>query len=443
MFLSRLRGFLGQSVIRQAIGLLAVFSVISAAVWAATYWLVEREISRLVDARLEALATAAAEAPENALPAPGFGQILAVLQNGRVVAGSAPDRLLRQATRRGFHNVDGADMHHADLRFLLRDAGDRQILVAETVERQEELLEVLSGGLRSALIASLAATLLAGLWMARRNQARLDLVNAGLGKVAHGDLQARIRLPDRGDDLSLLADRIDATVERLAQAMEQMRVQSSNIAHDLRTPLARLRAGTESRYLALVEDNKAVSAEDLEDALDQIDRIVGTFDALLRIARLDSGARKASFRKVDLAEVVRIVTDAFGPVVEDTGQRLEVSVTDPAHVQGDRDLLVQLLANLIQNALRYGPEGQTITLSLHGRVLSVTDQGPGIPFAERGKVLEPLYQMEAARQGDGFGLGLSLVRAISDLHGAVLTLTDGPDARGLNVKLRLPELTDL
>jgi signal transduction histidine kinase len=325
----------------------------------------------------------------------------------------------------------------------VRTGHGSRIVVAENVERQEELLEVLSGGLRSALAASLLAALLAGLWMARRNQARLDKINSDLGKVAHGDLGARINLPDRQDDLSLLANRIDATIEHLEQVMEQMRVQSSNIAHDLRTPLARLRAQVETQYLALVEDGTAVSPDGLETALAQIDRIVGTFDALLRIARLDSGARRASFQSVDLKEVMLIVEEACGPVIEDAGQDLKVTVVEPAMVHGDRDLLVQLLANLIQNAMRYGPQGQSISLSLHGRQISITDEGPGIPFEAREKVLEPLFQMEDARQGEGFGLGLSLVRAIADLHGATLSLTDGPGSCGLCATLRFPELTDL
>ena len=137
------------------------------------------------------------------------------------------------------------------------------------------------------------------------------------------------------------------------------------------------------------------------------------------------------------------VGETFGPVIEDAGQNLNIDITEPAQIKGDRDLLVQLMANLIQNALRYGQDGQTITVRLHGSVLSVTDQGPGIPFAEREKVFQPLYQLETTRQSEGFGLGLSLVRAISELHDADLSLSDGDSGRGLRVTVRFPKFTNL
>jgi signal transduction histidine kinase len=402
-----------------------------------------REINRLVDARLEAQMAAAIEALENdsALPTPGFGQSIVVLADGQVRYGSLPWFIDVRKQSNGYFDWDSGKHSEPDYRLLLRKTQFGSVIVSENVERQDELNDVLSAGLQIALLGSLFAALLTGLLIARRNQSRLDLIGDGLAAVAHGDLSARINLPDRRDDLSLLANRIDATSQRLEHTIEQIRVQSSNIAHDLRTPLARLRALIETRYVALTERNEPVSAEALDAALDQLDRIVATFDALLRISRIESGARKEAFADLNLAAIVQTVEETFGPVIEDAGQKLAVSVTEPARITGDRDLLIQLVANLLQNALRYGPKGQTITLVVHGKQLSVSDQGPGIPFAEREKVLEPLYQLEEARQGDGLGLGLALVRAISDLHDARLTLSDGPDRMGLTVALRFPNIT--
>ncbi|SFK75667.1 sensor histidine kinase [Shimia haliotis] len=436
---------LRQSALRQALSLIAVFAVTSLIIWSATYWSVRSEINRLVDARLstQMQAVVTALANDDPLPVAGFGQSIAVISGDRVVRGSLPFALSSVTLEDGFFRYDTNSYRVSDVRYLVQSVDDGQVIVLEDVERQDEVFEVMQNGLQGALIISLIAALITSLLIARRNQVRLDAIGDGLAKVAHGELSTRIDLPKGNDDLSLLALRIDATTARLEQSIDQIRVQSSNIAHDLRTPLARLRALIESRYIALETKKDPVKLEDLEAALAQIDRIVGTFDALLRIARIDSGARKSRFRKFDLGEVAKATEDTFGPVIEDAGQKLQVSIDAPAQVSGDFELLVQLVANLLQNALRYGSADQTISLKVHGRLLQVTDQGPGIPFAEHDKVLEPLYQLENARQGEGFGLGLSLVRSISQLHNAQLSLSDGPNGQGLSVALRFPRLTDL
>ncbi|SMR82112.1 Signal transduction histidine kinase [Aliiroseovarius halocynthiae] len=444
MFLSQRKGFLRQSAIRQALGLLAVFALISTVTWAATYFLVMREIYRMVDARLAAQMTATIETLESnsTLPSPGIGQSIAVMIDSQIRYGSLPFDIDVKARPDGFFERHAGSPFAPDYRHLLQTTDHGRIIISENVERQDELLDVLLAGLQVALLGSLIAALLTGLLIGRRNQLRLDAISDGLAEVARGNLGARINLPDQQDDLSLLANRIDITSQRLERTIEQIRVQSSNIAHDLRTPLARLRALIETQYIALTEKNDVVSPNAIEAALEQIDRIVGTFDALLRISRIESGTRREAFADLDLAKVIQSVEETFGPVVEDAGNKLSVSVSEPAQISGDRDLLLQLFANLLQNALRYGPEGQTITLAILGNEVSVSDQGPGIPVAEQEKVLEPLYQLHDSRQGEGFGLGLSLVRAISELHGAVLTLSEGPDQKGLKVTLSFPDTSE-
>lgn len=329
-----------------------------------------------------------------------------------------------------------------EMRYLTRNTPHGQITLGENTERQEELRDILAAGMQLSLLATLVLTALAGLWLARNGQARLNIISEGLAEVAQGKFNRRIALQGQ-DDLSLLAARINDTTERLDNAMAQMRVQSSNIAHDLRTPLARLRAQIEASFVAASESGRAVDPEDLAQALEQIDQITGTFEALLRLSRIESGAGREGFRTVNLQALIEEVAEVFGPVLEDAGQSLIVEIAAPADIDGDWDMLVQTLANLIQNALRYGAVHQTVTLRVHGPRISITDQGPGIPFAEREKVLQPLYQGETTRQGEGFGLGLSLVRAIAELHGADLSLSDGARGKGLTVTLRFRELTDL
>lgn len=431
MFLSRFSGLLQRSALRQTLALLALFLAITLAAWGGTYWLVQREMTQAVDARLSArMADALAALDMGAvLPPPGDGQSAALSP----AEGADPD---------GFFNTEGPHKHGDDYRFLSRLTPQGRVVLGENVERQEELRELLATGMQGTLAVTLLATLAAGLWMAQRGQRRLNVVNAGLAEVARGRLDTRITLEGPRDDLSRLAGRINATTARLDQAMTQMRVQSSNIAHDLRTPLARLRAQLERSLLALVEQDRPVRADDLGVALEQIDRITGTFDALLRLARIESGAGRAGFAPLDLGTLAEQLAETFGPVVEEAGQCLTLRCCDPARITGDADLLVQLGANLIQNALRYGPAGQEITLEVQGPRLVIRDQGPGIPLAEREAVLQPLYQSDTTRQEEGFGLGLALVRAIAELHAARLSLSDGAGGRGLTVTLEFPALPE-
>ncbi|MEM1047363.1 MAG: HAMP domain-containing sensor histidine kinase [Pseudomonadota bacterium] len=430
MFFARARRALRLSAVRHTLWLLAVFLLITSVAWGGTYWLVQREMLRTVDERLDMRmqAAAAALAQGQDLPEPAAGQT-AELTDGALVD--------------GFRTIDTQSPRSIEYRYLVRTTPQGQIRLGENTERQEELRDILAGGMQLTFIGTLMATALAGLWLARRGQARLGAINAGLAKIAQGQLNTRIKLAGREDDLTLLANRIDATAERLEDAMTQMRVQSSNIAHDLRTPLARLRARIETSLIALAEQKRAVSEDDLGEALEQIDQITATFDALLRLARIESGAGREAFGPVELSALVKGLGETLGPVVESGGRGLQVEITDAASIKGDSDMLFQLFANLVQNALRHGAGGQTITVRVHGPNISVSDEGPGIPFAEREKVLQPLYQQETTRQGEGFGLGLSLVRAIADLHDATLSLSDGPNGRGLTVSLRFPEYTKL
>ncbi|MEM9221873.1 MAG: ATP-binding protein [Pseudomonadota bacterium] len=436
--MSRVRRLTRRSAIRLTLRLLLVFAAVATLASAGTYWLVEREITRLADARLEALRdeVLGAMETETPFPEPGFGQNVLIVENG-TARGQLPFAVPDRPDGVYYHDEEG---ERPEFRYLIHTAPNgARIIIAENVERQDELLEILSGGLQLALIGALVAGAVAGMLFSRREQKRLDVIGDGLAEVAKGHLSRRIVLPGPADDLALLSERINATTDRLERSVELMRTQSSNIAHDLRTPLARLRATIETSLIALTEEARPVDAEVLGEALEQIDRIIGTFNALLKLSRLESGAGREGFALLDLKTLAADLGAAFEPVAEAAGQTLAVTIGDPAKVRGDRDLLVQLIGNLVQNAVRHGARGQRVTLSVQGRVLTVGDQGPGIPLAERSKVLQPLYQLESARQGEGFGLGLSIVSAICDLCGASLSLSDGEGGRGLVVTVRFPQ----
>lgn len=233
----------------------------------------------------------------------------------------------------------------------------------------------------------------------------------------------------------------------MAQAQEQsvaaLQQVSADIAHDLKTPIQRIAV-----LMADLRDRAvdgSPEADLAERAVAESDRAVGVFHSLLQIAQIEGGSPKARFRPVDLAHVIATFADIYGPAAEDGGLKLMVDLPSgqPVLVQGDKDLLGQVVANLIENALRHTPAGSTIRLALSETgdkaTLSVTDNGPGIPQAEHALVLRRLYRLERSRTTPGNGLGLALAAAVADLHDATLVLSDA--APGLAVTLTFAKST--
>jgi signal transduction histidine kinase len=226
------------------------------------------------------------------------------------------------------------------------------------------------------------------------------------------------------DDLDRISISVNAALARTELLLKTVQQISTDIAHDLKSPLARLRQTLEAATLAPEGPSKAA----IETAIVQADALVETFEALLRIANIEAGGRRARFAGVDLGHVLDAVVDAFGPAAEDAGQQLTLSISDSCEVIGDKGLLTQLFANLVENAIRHGDKGNLISVSAeaHGKqiVVNVADHGPGIPEAERENVLRRFYRLDRSRSTPGDGLGLALVKAIADLHGAKLFLSD-------------------
>jgi signal transduction histidine kinase len=284
-----------------------------------------------------------------------------------------------------------------------------------------------------AALAALLAALAVGTTLAVRVQARMTVTEATAARIAQGDLSARLPITGKGDDLDRVSQAVNAALERLASVVEATQQVSSDIAHDLRTPLNRLRINL------LEAAQKLASGEnpenDLSAALAQGETIDQTFTALLRIAQIEAGARREKFAPVDLAALVADVADVYANVAEDAGSSLAWETHGPMWVMGDRELLTQTFANLIENAIRHCPPGTAIALAVQAEgehvTASISDTGPGIPVAERDKVLRRLYRLEKSRTTEGTGLGLALVKAVTDLHGAKLILTDA--APGLRV----------
>jgi signal transduction histidine kinase len=285
---------------------------------------------------------------------------------------------------------------------------------------------------------AMALSLIGGLLVARSSQRRLAEVNRTTRQIMAGDLSRRAPLTGSNDEHDELAANINAMLDRIQSLLEGMQHVGDSVAHDLRSPLTRLR-----NRLETVAAEERPSREDLADCVRQVDHVLETFNALLRIARVESGAHRSAFAAVDLARIVRDVGELYQAAADERKIALTCECNAAVEVFGDRELLAQALTNLLDNAVKYTPPGGRVTLTLarteDTAVIRVSDSGPGVPEADRDRVLQRFTRLDRARSLPGNGLGLALVKAVALQHHGRLTL--GDNQPGLVVTLELPALT--
>lgn len=307
---------------------------------------------------------------------------------------------------------------------------------SEVKQMKSFLLKLLGYG----LVAAFLALVLCAAYFARETQHRIDAFARPLARVSQGEITARVPISGQQDDIDQVASQVNRMLGNLQRLIENVNQSSSDIAHDLKKPLGRLRQRLDDARRGA--GNKDDFRNAIDAALGDIDSISETFDALLRITQIEAGARKSRFVTVDLALLLADVRDVYDVVAEDAGDRFICAPdhTGPAYVRGDPELLVQLFANLVENSIRHSPTGTEITMRLTLRagsyVVEVADTGPGIPEYERENVFRRLYRLERARSTAGSGLGLNLVSAIVELHAAKIDLFD--NAPGLRVEVKFP-----
>ncbi len=338
--------------------------------------------------------------------------------------------------------------------------GHFRLLVGRDVRTRAQLRQLLTGALLWAL-ALVAGLGVAGALVVRGLfRGMLANVSRTSEAIAAGDLAQRVRLSGRGDEFDRLAETINDMLDRIARLMDGVRQVSNAIAHDLRTPITRARARLEDAALHADSDGELRAA--VERAVADLDGVTAVFQALLRIAEIEAGSRRAAFARFDCVPVLRDLAELYGALAEERGLELALALPAALWMRGDRDLLQQAVANLLDNAVKFSPAGGTVLLAAatgpevdamghsadepapaaavppaaRGLRITVSDRGPGIPAGDRDKAPERFFRGEAARHTPGSGLGLALVQAVAQLHGGTLRLGDA--APGLRATLALP-----
>jgi signal transduction histidine kinase len=396
---------------------------------------------------------------ENRALRPGANLYLVTAPNGQALAGNvgslAPGVMATSGwTETAYRRLDDQDTadHRALVRVTELSNGFR-LLIGRDLEERRRLFGIVAEAAQWSLLVVVVLGLGGGILVARRVLRRIDAMTGTTQRIMAGDLSGRLPVGRSGDELDRLAENLNAMLERIEALMMGLKEVSDNIAHDLKTPLTRLRNRAEEALAKSGSEAEYRSA--LERTIEESDGLIRTFNALLMIARAESGQARGNMDDFDAAVVAKDIQELYEPLAEDGGMSLQVrTVSAPLH--GNRELISQALANLVENAIKYGrpvasaqPLGADAVVSSVAKeiliearrdgdfvLLSVRDHGPGIPAADRKHAVERFVRLEASRTQPGSGLGLSLASAVATLHGGVLRLADAQP--GLSVTLVIP-----
>jgi signal transduction histidine kinase len=312
------------------------------------------------------------------------------------------------------------------------------LFVGDDIGKVRTFGSLILGSFGWVFLLTLVLAIGGGVFLSSRVLRRIEAINRTAEAIIEGDITRRI--PRRGapDDLDRLAATLNRMLDRMTGLMDALRHISNDVAHDLRTPLGKLRRTLEQASASATSKEQFDTV--LKKALVEVDAILDTFGAMLRIAQIESGSRRGGFCRVSLSDLVLEVCDTFAPSIDDSGRSLELRIQPECWVQGDKELLVQTLANLLENAIAYTPEGAHIVVSLtHAEdeiVLGVADNGLGVPDDMRQSIFKRFFRADSSRTAQGNGLGLSIVAAVADLHAATVVANDNNP--GLQILLTFP-----
>jgi signal transduction histidine kinase len=385
---------------------------------------------------------------------PGSSLYLVTSFNGDALAGNvtalAPGILgtpgWAETAYRRLDEPAGSDRVHEALVRVFQLPGGFRLLVGRDLEERERLYRIVLSAGRWSVAIVIILGLAGGLFVSRRVLTRVDAMTETTKTIMEGDLTGRLPVAGTGDELDRLAQNLNAMLERIEALMQGLKEVSDNIAHDLKTPLTRLRNRAEQALRG--SENETEYRAALDATIEESDGLIRTFNALLMIARAESGQARDDMNEFDAAEVAHDVGELYEPLAEEKGIELKVEAETPARLKGNRELVSQALANLVDNAIKYAEPCESEASGAPAEIvvradnagdrilLTVADTGPGIPEADRGHVVERFVRLEQSRSKPGSGLGLSLASAVARLHGGELTLEDNQP--GLRSVIALP-----
>ena len=437
----------------------AFFLVAVLAIFATTYQSVRHDMralafnsinsdiqSLLVEYKDGGLPALKEAANERVAQTQGYDQVYALADAGNnIIAGNILSLPLQKGEYEGVIHLKTELLRAGEVQGValgqVVDLKIARLFVGRDAFQMDETLEILGTYFWvGALITSVLALLL-GLLIGRHSTRRIETMSRTTRSIVTTGLKERIPLNASGDEFDHLSHDINVMLDRIQELMEGIRQISSDIAHELRTPLSRLRHKLEGVLSARPASIKAYQ-QTVQSAIVESDNIMTTFNALLGIAQIEGGARRSHFKEISISEILNDIEEIYRPVVEDAGLKLETEIRDGLTTHGDRELLFQLFSNLDENAVRYVPSGGTVVLKLENAeqiIATVADNGSGIPIEEHTKVLRRLYRSEHSRTTPGSGLGLSLVAAIANLHNATVSLRSNDP--GLRVEIFIPQFT--
>jgi signal transduction histidine kinase len=321
-------------------------------------------------------------------------------------------------------------------------SGGYILVVGEDADYIEDFGETLMAAFAWSGILVIGLGTLIGSLVSKSFLTKAETIIISAQKIIAGDVSHRLSISTSGDELDELAIVINRMLDRINKLVNDVSQVSNDVAHDLRTPISRLRQRLEeTQRQSLSEDQYR---DKIGEAISELDKILATFSAILRIAQIEAGARRRDFTSVEAGQMSSHVVDALLPVADESGKTLSIQIKDNISIYGDRELLTQLVFNLTENAIRHTPLGSHIGVLLEKKEGSfeivVSDDGPGIPTDQRDKVFKRFYRLEKSRSTPGNGLGLSIVKAIADLHEAIIVLSD--NRPGLHVSVQFPLPSD-